>query len=50
MKLQYMCLDSALDLWSLGHFELGFFRFSDQAFGNGMFSLGLFLCTLKTSK
>ena len=26
------------------------FRFSDQAFGNGVFSLGLFLCTLKTSK
>ena len=25
-------------------------RFSDQAFGNGVFSLGLFLCTLKTSK
>ena len=25
MKLQYMCLDSALDLWSPGHFELGFF-------------------------
>ena len=23
---------------------------SDQAFGNGVFSLGLFLCTLKTSK
>ena len=25
MKLQYMCLDSALDLWPPGHFELGFF-------------------------
>ena len=25
MKLQYMSLDSALDLWSPGHFELGFF-------------------------
>ena len=24
MKLQYMCLDSALDLWPPGHFELGF--------------------------
>ena len=26
------------------------FRFSDRAFGNGVFSLGLFLCKLKTSK
>ena len=25
MKLQYMCLDSALDLWAPVHFELGFF-------------------------
>ena len=25
MKLQYMSLDSALDLWPPGHFELGFF-------------------------
>ena len=25
MKLQYMCLDSALDLWPPGHFALGFF-------------------------
>ncbi|XP_066016273.1 uncharacterized protein [Pocillopora verrucosa] len=25
MKLQYMCLDSALDLWPPGHFELVFF-------------------------
>ena len=25
MKLQYMYLDSALDLWPLGHFALGFF-------------------------
>ena len=25
MKLQYMCLGSALDLWPLGQFELGFF-------------------------
>ena len=25
MKLQYMCLDSALDLWPPGHFEVGFF-------------------------
>ena len=25
MKLQYMCLDSALDLWPRGHFALGFF-------------------------
>ena len=25
MKLQYMSLDSTLDLWSPGHFELGFF-------------------------
>ena len=25
MKLQYMCLDSALALWSPGHSELGFF-------------------------
>ena len=25
MKLQYMCLDSALDLWAPDHFELGFF-------------------------
>ena len=25
MKLQCMCLDSALDLTPLGHFELGFF-------------------------
>ena len=24
MKLQYMSLDSALDLWPPGHFELGF--------------------------
>ena len=25
MKLQYICLDSALDLWPPCHFELGFF-------------------------
>ena len=25
MKLQYICLDSALDLWPPGHFALGFF-------------------------
>ena len=25
MKLQNMCLDSALDLWPPGYFELGFF-------------------------
>ena len=25
MKLQYVCLGSALDLWPPGHFELGFF-------------------------
>ena len=25
MKLQCVCLDSALDLWPPGHFELGFF-------------------------
>ena len=25
MKLQYMCLDSVLDLRPPGHFELGFF-------------------------
>ena len=25
MKLQHMCLDSAMDLWPPGHFELGFF-------------------------
>ena len=25
MKLQYICLDSALDLWPTCHFELGFF-------------------------
>ena len=25
MKLQYMSLDSTLDLWPPGHFELGFF-------------------------
>ena len=25
MKLQYMCLDSALDLWPPGHFALEFF-------------------------
>ena len=25
MKLQYMCLDSALDLWPPGHFALGSF-------------------------
>ena len=31
-------------------FCAGIFRFSDRAFGNGVFSLGLFLCTLKTSK
>ena len=43
MKLQYMCLDSALDLRPPGHFELGIFRFLDEAFGNGVFSLGLFL-------
>ena len=24
MKLQYMCLDSVMDLWPPGHFELGF--------------------------
>ena len=31
-------------------FGAGIFRFSDRAVGNGVFSLGLFLCTLKTSK
>ena len=31
-------------------FCAGIFRYSDQAFGNGVFSLELFLCTLKTSK
>ena len=25
MKPKYMCLDSALDLWPLGHFALEFF-------------------------
>ena len=25
MKLQYVCLDSALDLWPPGHFALEFF-------------------------
>ena len=25
MKVQYMCLDSALDLWPPGHFALEFF-------------------------
>ena len=25
MKLLYMCVESALDLWPLGHCELGFF-------------------------
>ena len=25
MKIQYMCLNSTLDLWPLGHFVLGFF-------------------------
>ena len=25
MKLKFMCLDSALDLWPPGHFSLGFF-------------------------
>ena len=25
MKLKYMCLDSALDLWPPSHFELEFF-------------------------
>ena len=25
MKLQYVCLDSALDLWPSAHFELGVF-------------------------
>ena len=25
MKLRYICLDSALDLWPPGHFELEFF-------------------------
>ena len=25
MKLKYMCLDSALDLWSPSYFELEFF-------------------------
>ena len=25
MKLPYMCLDSALDLWPPCHFEFGFF-------------------------
>ena len=45
MKLQYMCWDSALDLWSSGHFELGFFFISDRAFGNGVCSPGLLLCS-----
>ena len=34
-----MCLDSASDLWPPGHFALGFFCFSDLAFGNEVFSL-----------
>jgi len=32
MKLEYTCLDSALDLWPPGHFELGYFCFSARAF------------------
>ena len=35
MKLQYMCLDSALDLWPLGQFELGFFASWSFFFVNG---------------
>ena len=31
MKLQYVKLDSALDLWPPSHFEFGF-----VAFGNGV--------------
>ena len=41
MKLKHMCLDSAMDLWPPGHFELGFFPLSDGAFGNGVCILGL---------
>ena len=26
-------------MWPPGHFALGFFRFSDRSFGNGVFSL-----------
>ena len=43
MKLQYICLGSALDLWPPCHFELGFFSVSDRALRNGVCSLFLLL-------
>ena len=36
-------MDSALDLWRPGYFELGFFCFSDRVFENGVCSLVLLL-------
>ena len=44
MKLQYMCLDSVLDLWPPGHFALVFFA-SRIGRSEIVSSLGLFLCT-----
>ena len=46
MKLQYTCLNSALDLWPLGRFELGVFASRIERSKNGVCSLGLFLCFL----
>ena len=44
MKQGHIALDSALDLWLLGHFKLRIFRLSHRASRTGMcglvFSLG----------
>ena len=48
MKLQYMCLNSALDLWPLGRFELGVFASRIERSKMECAALGssyVFLCT-----
>ena len=42
MKLQYMCLDSTLNLWAPGHFELGFFASRIGRSEVGCAALGFF--------
>ena len=42
MKLQYMRLDSTLNLWPPGHFELGFFCFRIGRSEVGCAALGFF--------
>ena len=50
MKLWYMCMNSALDLWPPGHFALEFFASQIERSEMEWAFFGLFLCTLKTSK